>query len=73
METLTKPMLAIKLKKDEPTPERFLFLKEQIKSMGADFNPDGSYRWFLDDNEATRKLISNLDLIGVTEELTPHA
>jgi len=67
--TVSVPTLAIKLEKDMDGFER---KKSAISAAGGQFNLDGSYRWFLEDGPGARSLISNLDLIGVTEELKPN-
>jgi len=65
---IERPTLAVKLDKDM---EGFEQKKSALKAAGAWWNKDGSYRWLLEDNPSARRLISNLDLIGVTEELVP--
>lgn len=67
--TFAKPMLLIKLDKNM---DGFEQKKNAVRAAGARFNLDGSFRWFLEDNPSARKLISNLDLIGLTEEMAPN-
>ena len=53
--------------------EGFEKKKNAIRAAGGQFNLDGSFRWFLEDGPSARTLLSNLDVIGLTEELKPHA
>ncbi len=68
--TVTVPTLAIKLEKDMDGFEK---KKSAISAAGGRFNLDGTFHWWLEDNDSARRLVSNLDLIGVTKELKPHA
>ena len=62
----TGPALAVTL---DPNMPRFLECKEALKRAGAQWSPDSSNRWFLQPTTDAKRLISQLDLIGQTQEL----
>ena len=67
--TITRDTLAIKLDK---RMDGFEAKKNAISAAGGQFNLDGTFHWWLEDNPSARSLISNFDLIGVTKELKPN-
>lgn len=68
-EEIREPMFAITL---QPGSPRFHENKDAIKRRGGRFNIDGSNRWFLPLTTDNKSWISNVDLIGVTDEVQPE-